>query len=145
MTLLLDDHLLLSVLLGDELVELHGEDVSLATTGLWYHRLCRALSNEEVAGSMSRRLGDVDAHVASAVIAAVIELPSEIEMLSLRTLGWPMANLVSSERRLNLLSLEALAAAVHLDAEICLAEVDDNEPLRTAAQSMGVAVRSIAA
>lgn len=145
MTLLLDDHLLLSVLLGDELVELHGEDVSLATTGLWYHRLCRALSNEEVAGSMSRRLGDVDAHVASTVIAAVIELPSEIEMLSLRTLGWPMASLVSSGRRLNLLSLEALAAAVHLDAEICLAEVDDNEPLRTAAQSMGVAVRSIAA
>lgn len=45
--------------------------------------------------------------------------------------------------RLNLLSLEALVAARHLAADICLAEVDDNDPLRVAATAFGVAVRTI--
>jgi hypothetical protein len=41
------------------------------------------------------------------------------------------------------LSLEALAAARHLSAEVCLAAVDDNEPLRTAATDLEVAVRTV--
>lgn len=92
---------------------------------------------------MSRRLGDVDASIAAEAIAAVIDLPDTIELLSLRSLGWPMAGLVHDGARLNLLSLEALAAARHLSAEICLAELDDNEPLRSVARRFGVPVRSI--
>ena len=90
----------------------------IATTGLWYHRLCRALADEKVVGSISRQLGDVDDAVASAVLGTVIDLPDTIELVSLRRLGWPMGELVHSGARLNLLSLEALAAAQQLSAEI---------------------------
>ena len=115
----------------------------IATTGLWYHRLCRALADEKVVGSISRQLGDVDDAVASAVLGTVIDLPDTIELVSLRRLGWPMGELVHSGARLNLLSLEALAAAQQLSAEICLAEVDDNAPLRSAAAASGITVRAI--
>jgi len=51
-----------------------------------------------------------------------------------------MGRLAHSDARLNLLSLEALAAAQYLDAAICLSSDDDNVPLRNAAASAGVAV-----
>lgn len=92
---------------------------------------------------MSRRLGAVDDTVATNVLGAVVELPDTIELLSLRTLGWPMGELVHAGARLNLLSLEALAAARHLTAEVCLAEADNNDPLRAAADHFGVTVRIV--
>ncbi len=141
--LLIDDHLLLRLLLDDEPPALRPAGAAIATTGLWYHRLCRALAGETVVGSMSRRLGNVDDAVAADVIATVIELPDTVELLSLRTLGWPMGELVHAGARLNLMSLEALAAARHLSAEICLAEADDNVPLQSAARSFEVPVRAI--
>lgn len=142
-TLIVDDHLLLRVLLEDEPPELRPTGASLATTGLWYHRLCRALSNQTVIGSISRRLGQVEDVVSVGLIRTVIELPDSIQLLSFRSLGWPMAELVNGGARLNLLSLEALAAARHLRAEICLAEVDANRPLITSSQKFGVNVRSV--
>lgn len=140
---LLDDHLLLRVLLDDEPSTLRPVGARIATTGLWYHRLCRAVSDETVVGSMSRRLGALDDAVASRVLGAVIDLPDTIELVSLKALGWPMAELVHSGSRLNLLSLEALAAARHLSAEVCLAGADENAPLRAAATTWGIAVRTI--
>jgi len=141
---IIDDHLLLQVLLDDEPPELRPSGAVIATTGLWYHRLCRALSDQAIVGSISRRLGHVEEAVAADVIRAVIELPDAIELVSLRSLGWPMAELLHEGARLNLLSLEALAAAKHLGAEICLAEVDDNRPLMTSSRASGVVVRLIA-
>ncbi len=54
-----------------------------------------------------------------------------------------MGELMGSGTRLNLLSLEALAAAQHLSADQCIAEADNNPELRTAASSLGVVVRVI--
>lgn len=140
---LLDDHLLLRVLLEDEPDALRPTGSAIATTGLWYHRLCRALANDRVTGSLSRRLGAVEPAVARGVLGAVVQLPETIEVVSLRTLAWPMGALVRRGIRVNLLSLEALAAAQHLTAEICLASEDDNEPLRIAAGAIGADVRTI--
>jgi hypothetical protein len=140
---LIDDHLLLRLLLDDEPPDLRPPGTAIATTGLWYHRLCRALADQAVVGSLSRLLGAVDDDVAAGVLASVMELPETVELVSLRTLGWPMAHLVHAGARLNLLSLEALAAARHLFAEVCLAEQDDNEPLRAAASDFDVTVRSV--
>jgi hypothetical protein len=142
-TLLLDDHLLLRVLLDDEPPTLRPNGAAIATTGLWYHRLCRALANDTVVGSLSRRLGAVDEAVADDVLGAVVELPDTIDLVSLRSIGWPMAELVHGGAGLNLLSLEALAAAQHLSAEVCLAEADDNDPLRRAASNFDVGVRTV--
>lgn len=141
--LLLDDHLLLRVLLDDEPPSLRPLGAALTTTGLWYHRLCRALADNAVIGSMSRRLGKLDDAVVADVLRMVIDLPDSIELVSLRSLGWPMSNLVHAGARLNLLSLEALAAARHLSAEICLAAADDNAPLRASAHDFGVGVRTV--
>jgi len=66
-------------------------------------------------------------------------------MVSLRTLGWPMAELLSGGLRLNLLSLEAIAAARAIEAEICLAEADRNEALMDAARTLGLNVRTVEA
>ena len=141
---LVDDHLLLRVLLGDEP---SGLDVSgaasIATTGLWYHRLCRALADDRVVGALSGQIGSVDPAVAQATIAALVDLPEGVTLVSLRDLAWPMAELVSDGTRLNLLSLEALAAAQHLDATICLAAADENPPLVAAAQAADVPIRVV--
>jgi len=96
-----------------------------------------------VVGSISRQLGSVNDEVAAGVLVAVLDLPDTIEMISLRTLGWPMGELVHAGARLNLLSLEALTAARHLSAELCLAEADDNIPLQAAAVDFAVDVRII--
>lgn len=140
-----DDHLLLAVLLGREPTTLRLSDARIATTGLWYHRLCRAVIDSTVVGSMSRRLSGLAPAAASAAIASVVRLPADIEMVSLRTLGWPMAEVLSGGLRLNLLSLEAVAAARVLDAEICLAPADRNEALMDAARTLGVSVQTIEA
>ena len=142
---LVDDHLLLAVLLDREPAALRPSDTRLATTGLWYHRLCRAVTDSTVVGSMSRRLSGLAPAAASAAIASVVRLPADIEMVSLRTLGWPMAELLSGGLRLNLLSLEAIAAARVLDAEMRLADVDRNEALIDAAHTLGLNVQTIPA
>jgi hypothetical protein len=54
-----------------------------------------------------------------------------------------MGALVHEGAHLNLLSLEALAAARHLDADVCLAAADANDPLRSAATAFGVTVRTV--
>lgn len=141
--MVVDDHILLRILLGAEPTELRPSGGAVATTGLWYHRLCRALADPTVTGTMSRSLGNVDPAIARAAVGAVIELPDSIELTSLRSLSWSMAQLLGSGARLNLLSLEALAAAMHHDGEICLAVADDNPALRQAGQRLNVKVRLI--
>lgn len=142
-TLLVDDHLLLQLLLGQEPVDLRPTGRTIATTGLWYHRLCRAVSNTSVTGSISRQLGHVSATMARGAVNAIVELPETIELVSLRSLGWPMATLLNDGERLNLLSIEALAAAMHIGADICLSPSDDNVPLREAAARRGITVRTL--
>ena len=82
---------------------------------------------------MSTSLGNVDSALAARALRAVIELPESVGLTSLRSLVWPMADLIADGVRLNLMSLEALAAAEHLGAEICLAEVNYNPPFIEAA------------
>lgn len=93
---------------------------------------------------MSRRLGGLTASAAAEVITTVIRLPPSIELVSLRALGWEMAKLLTRGLRLNLLSLEAIASARYLDAEICLANTDPNHPLVEAARNIGLPLRFVA-
>lgn len=93
---------------------------------------------------MSQALGAVDLELGARAVRAVASLPEVVGLVSPRTLAWPMADLLESGFRLNLLSLEALAAAEHLGADICLADADENPPLLAAAVQRGVTVRLIA-
>jgi hypothetical protein len=138
-----DDHLLLRVLLDDEPLALRAPGARLFTTGLWYHRLCRATANRAVTGVMSRMLGQVEPAVAAYAIRAVTALPETIGLCSLRELAWPMARLLDDGVQLNLMSLEALAAAEELGAELCLAGIDENPPLLETASARGTPARLI--
>ena len=141
---LIDDHLLLRILLHDEPPELRPRGGRVSTTGLWYHRLARALTIPSVTGALSRSLGGAGPELGSAALRAVTVLPDAIGLTSLRDLAWPMAQLLGAGVRLNLLSLEALAAAEVLGGEICLAQADENPPLMSAAGQRGVPVRLVA-
>jgi len=141
--LVIDDHLLLLVLLGREPADLRARGARLSTTGLWYHRLCRAVAVPAVQGVLSRSLGGSDPALGALAAQAITELPDTVGLVSLRDLSWPMADLLADGVRLNLLSLEAIAAAEHLDAEICLASADDNPPLVAAARARGVPLRLV--
>lgn len=142
-----DDHLLLSLLLGEERLpgqepaDRPGQPGRIFTTGLWYHRLCRAVSVDAVTGVMSRSLGDAHPDVAAAAVRSLVELPEHIGLLSLRELAWPMGQLLREGVRLPLMSLEALAAAEQLDADLCLATDDDNQLLAAAAEQRGRSIR----
>lgn len=141
--IVVDDHLLLRILLDDEPPDLRPDGGHLFTTGLWYHRLCRSLVDHSVTGFFSRALGSADPVVAASAIDAITRLPHSIGLLSLRELAWPMARLVEAGVRLNLMSLEALAAVEHLDAELCLAHADQNPPLVGAAVERSVSIRLV--
>jgi len=141
--LVVDDHLLLRMLLEDEPATLRPDGARVVTTGLWYHRLCRAVGNPRVGGALSRRVGRASPSVGAAAVRSATALPDTVGLLSLRELAWPMARLLDDGVRLNLLSLEALAAAEHLDAELCLANVDENPQLLAAARGRGRPTRLI--
>jgi hypothetical protein len=96
-----------------------------------------------VIGVMSRVLGRVAPPVAVAAAAAVTELPAHVGLLSRRGLAWPMARLVDQGFWLNLLSLEALAAAEGAGTERCVATADENPQLPRAAADRGTPVRLV--
>jgi hypothetical protein len=142
-TVLVDDHLLLQVLLGDESPSLREPGTTLATTGIWYHRLCRAVSASSVTGAMSATLGKVDHATAAAVVGSLIELPEHVRLLPLRQLAWPMSQLLQQGFRLNLLGLEAIAAAQKLDAKICISPINVNPTLIAAAATLSIPTRIV--
>ncbi len=140
---LIDDHLLARVLVDDPPEHLGLAERTVATSGLWLHRLGRAVMASPVVGSLSRRLS-VDATIGTRLAASAAILPPEVDLISLRDLAWPMAQILADGERLNLLSLEALAAAEHLGAEMWLGVDDQNPPLIDAAARRGVTVKLIA-
>jgi len=139
----IDDHLLLLILLDEEPPDLRQPGTQVFTTGLWYHRLCRAVSSRAVTGALSRSLGRADQAVAASAVRAATTLPDSIGLLSLRELAWPMARLLDGGVRLNLMSIEALAAAEHQGGELCLASSDENPQLLAAAFARGTPTRLV--
>ena len=90
------------------------------TTGCWHVRLCQAALSPTVSGALSGAFTELPPHLRSQAMESLLELPAEIGLVSLRTLAPLIGRLRSRHRKLNLLSIEALAAAVHLDADVCL-------------------------
>lgn len=120
MTLLVDDRLLSLVLRGETLPGRLARDQPLFTTGYWYVRLCQAaLAAADRPGVLSGPLAALPPGRREQALAAVLELPDTIGLLSLRELG-PVIGQLRARRRLNILSIEALAAAVQLGATVAL-------------------------
>lgn len=137
--LLVDDHLLVRTLAGvaPTAVERARQGGALWTTGLWYYRASRALQSPVITGSLSGELAGLPLVTRQQATSAVARLPDDVGLLSLREIV-PMMGELSSIHRLNLLSLEALGAAVHLGADVLVAAHNDGPSLRAAVGSAGL-------
>lgn len=120
MTLLVDDQLLSAVLRGEGLPGRLVADRPLFTTGYWYVRLCQAaLGVADRAGVLSGPFAALSPNRREEALVAVLELPEEIGLVGLRDLG-PVIARLRTRHQLNILSIEAVAAAVHLGATVAL-------------------------
>lgn len=117
MTQLVDDRVLFGLLLERTAERQHQ---AVYTTGCWYLRLCQAALSPTVSGVLSGAFTELPPCLRSRVMESLLELPAEIGLVSLRMLAPRIGQLRERHRTLNLLSIEALAAALHLDAEVYL-------------------------
>lgn len=113
MSVVLDDHLLLAVLSGNEPAALREVMTTQAvyTTGCWYYRLARASASGTGTGSLSGELATLAPERRSQAQASLERLPDGIGLISPRSVVPVMAAL-QVRRQLNLLTAEALAVAL---------------------------------
>lgn len=115
---LIDDQLLGRVLRGRAPRSLASKE--LYTTGCWYVRLCQAvLGANERKGVLSRPFAELPEELRERALNAVLELPAEIGLICLRELA-PTIATHRQHHQLNILGLEALAAATLLRARVFL-------------------------
>ena len=110
-----------------------------ATTNLYLHRLCKSVASARggtLTGSWSveqrRELG-----------RRLLVLPDDIEVVPMRLLAYRMAE-IADGRRVSTLGAEAVAAAEHLDAPLCVWEGDDGPGIRSALGALGKQYRTLA-
>jgi hypothetical protein len=136
----LDDHLLRDVLSGEQ-----GRDLSrlvrsneLASTNLYYVRLCksvvRAPGGALTGGWSSDRRQELGRRL--------LDLPDSIVIPPMHLIGYRMAEFADGTR-VSTLGAEAVAAAEHLDASLCVWEGDDGPGIRSAARVAGVTYRAV--
>lgn len=142
--LLLDDRLLLDLLLETQTPELKSllRRRQVYTTGLWLYRLCHATRDTNIVGALSGPFLAAPADIRTRAMAALVRLPQDVGLVSMRDLAPVMATL-SREHRLNALSLEALAAATFLPGELVFTAGSEGPLLSAAAASTGIRVHSI--
>jgi hypothetical protein len=139
--LLLDDHLLRDWLAGpDASLRRAARRNDLGTTNLWYARLCKSAASQR-GGAL---LGGWDPNERDALVAALIALPDEIQVIPMRRLAWRMAQLVSEHSGLSTLGSEAVAAAEALNARLLVSSRDDGPGIREACRVLGVRYATLA-
>ena len=129
---LLDDHLLRDWLAGpDATLRRAVRRDDLATTNLWYARLCKSAAGQR-GGAV---LGGWDPHERDALVAALVALPDEFEVVPMRQLAWRMGQLISEHSGLSALGSEAVAATEALDARLLVSSRDDSPGIREACRT----------
>ena len=137
---ILDDHLVRDLLADDRSSDLdqllaHHEP---ATTNLFLYRLCRSVVSAR-GGALT---GSWDADQRRELGRRLVTLPDHIEVVPIRLLAHRMAQL-ADDHRLSTLGAEAVAAAEHLHAPLCVWEGDDGPGIRAAAAASGADYRTI--
>ena len=117
MSQLIDDQLLAGVLRGSKPPR---RRTDVFTTGYWYVRLCQAvLASTGTRGALSAPFASLPTATRDRAIQALVELPDQIGLVSLRELA-PVIGQLRNRHDLNILGMEVLAAAVHLGADVYL-------------------------
>lgn len=110
----IDDRLLIEHLLMG--LDMSGE---IYTTSYWYYRACRA-AVAGAGGHLSGPFEQLDESHQAAAIRSLLDLPGQVLLPDPRTTVPTMAELSERHPKLNLLNLEAAAAAVILGATVHL-------------------------
>lgn len=134
----LDDHLLRDLLADDvgpsldRMLAAH----SVATTNLYLVRLSRSLAS--AAGGALTGAWPLEAR--RSLARRLVGLSDDIEIVPMRSLAFRMAELTDAYR-LSSLGAEAVAAAEHLGAPLCVWSGDDGPRIRAAMAGIGVDYR----
>jgi len=135
LTVLLDDHLLRDWMVGpDATLRRAVRRAPLATTNLWYARLCKSAARA-AGGAL---LGQLPAAERQALVAALVNLPDVVTVVPMRDLAWRMAVLASEHTGLSTLGSEAVAAAEMLGARVLASSRDDSPGIRRCCDQLGV-------
>lgn len=114
---------------------------------MWLFRLASALAAPEVVGRLTIPVAALPEEQQDRFRATLVALPEEIQVLPLRQLAWPMAQLQHRHRTegrpLSAAMTEALAAAQALSAEIAASRHDVGQNIKAAAEHDGVAFRAL--
>lgn len=140
MTVLVDDHLLRDLLADEVSNEL--ADVlavhEVATTNLYYLRLCKSVTSAR-GGAL---VGAWPPDRRAALGGALVSLPQSMQIVPMSTLALRMAQL-ADRHRISSLGAEAVAAAEHLRAPLCVWAGDDGPAIRAAVTSVGGTYQTI--
>jgi hypothetical protein len=111
----IDDRLLIEELL----VGIEHNDAAIHTTMYWYYRACRA-AVAGAGGHLSGPFSDVPQAEQQRAIASILQLPVNVGLPEARQTVPRMVDVATRHPQLNLLNLEAVAAASTLEAIIWL-------------------------
>ncbi|MGH9269546.1 MAG: hypothetical protein ACRD0D_15395 [Acidimicrobiales bacterium] len=141
MTVLLDDHLLRDWMVGqDRDLRRAVRREPLATTNLWYARLCKSAARA-AGGAL---VGDLPAEERQALVAGLVKLPDDVTVVPMRDLAWRMGVLVSEHTGLSTLGSEAVAAAETLGARVLASSRDDSPGIRQCCEQLGIRYSTVA-
>ncbi len=141
MRVLLDDHLLRDWMARRDpaLVDAVGHD-DVATTNLWYARLCksaaRATGGVLLSGWKQRER--------RALIAGLVDLPDGVRVVAMRELAWRMGELIADHQGLSTLGAEAIAAAGAGNGRLLVSARDDGPGIRRCCRSLGIDYSTLA-
>ena len=132
---LLDDHLLRDWLAGpDTALKRALARSEVATTNLWYARLCKSAARHgggALLGSWSGDERDV-------VIAGLVALRADVAVVAIKDLAWRMGQLAQRHLGLSTLGSEAVSAAEHLGARVLVSSRDDGPGIRNACEALRI-------
>lgn len=138
---LLDDHLLRD-LLADDMSEGLGRVLDRqqpATTNLYLYRLSKSVVSAP--GGALTGVWAVDRR--RELGRRLLALPDDIEIVPIRLLAYRMAE-IAGAHRVSTLGAEAVAAAEHLGAPLCVWEGDDGPGIRAAMTALDATYETVA-
>jgi hypothetical protein len=132
---LIDDHLLRDWLAGPDpaLKRAMGRS-AIATTNLWYARLCKSAAGHG-GGSL---LGSWSGAEREVVIAGLIALPDNVAVVPMTELAWRMGQLVHQHSGLSTLGTEAVSAAERLEARVLVSSRDVGPGIQSACETLKI-------
>jgi len=141
MTVLVDDHLLRDWMArrDDTLIQAIANK-PLATTNLWYARLCKSAAS--VGGGAL--LGGWNRAERQTLIGSLVALPAAVTILPMRQLAWTMGTLIAGHGGLSMLGAEAVAAALQLEGGLLVSARDDGPGIRRCCAALGLRYRALA-